>query len=92
MPYIPTNTLYRLPIYGREPTVALDGGVDGLDLIRRLLVEVPDRLLPGGLLLMEIEASEGPAVLSLAYDVFAEAEIHLHKDLSGHERILEVQV
>ena len=92
LPYIPTNTLYRLPIYGREPTVALDGGVDGLDLIRRLLVEVPDRLLPGGLLLMEIEASEGPAVLSLAYDVFAEAEIHLHKDLSGHERILEVQV
>ena len=92
LPYIPTNTLCRLPIYGREPTVALDGGVDGLDLIHRLLVEVPDRLLPGGLLLMEIEASEGPAVLSLAYDVFAEAEIHLHKDLSGHERILEVQV
>ena len=92
LPYIPTSTLQRLPIYGREPTVALDGGADGLDLIRRLLVEAPDRLVPGGLLLMEIEASEGPAVLSLACDVFAEAEIHLHKDLSGHERLLEVQV
>jgi release factor glutamine methyltransferase len=72
--------------------VALDGGADGLDLIRRLLMQTPDRLVPGGLLLMEIEASEGPAVLSLACDVFAEAEIHLHKDLSGHERVLEVQV
>jgi methylase of polypeptide subunit release factors len=55
-------------------------------------MQTPDRLVPGGLLLMEIEASEGPAVLSLACDVFAEAEIHLHKDLSGHERLLEVQV
>jgi release factor glutamine methyltransferase len=92
LPYIPTNSLHRLPIYGREPTVALDGGADGLDLIRRLLMESPDRLVPGGLLLMEIEASEGLAVLSLACDIFAEAEIHLHKDLSGHERLLEVQV
>ena len=92
LPYIPTNTLHGLPIYGREPTLALDGGADGLDLIRRLLQEAPDRLVPGGLLLMEIEASEGPAILSQVCDIFAEAEIHLHKDLSGHERILEVQV
>jgi hypothetical protein len=41
---------------------------------------------------MEIEASEGAAALSLAYDSFAEAEIHLHKDLAGHDRILEVQI
>jgi release factor glutamine methyltransferase len=92
LPYIPTKTLHKLPIFGREPTLALDGGLDGLDLIRRLLMEAPDRLAPGGLLLMEIEATEGPAVLSLACDVFTEAEIHLHKDLAGHERLLEVQV
>jgi release factor glutamine methyltransferase len=92
LPYIPTKTLHRLPIYGREPTVALDGGADGLELIRRLLTAAPDRLIPGGLLLMEIEASEGSAALSLACDVFAEAEIHLHKDLAGRDRILEVQV
>ena len=92
LPYIPTKTLQQLPIYGREPTMALDGGADGLQLIRGLLTAAPDRLIPGGWLLMEIEASEGPAALSLAYDVFAEAEIHLHKDLSGHDRILEVQV
>ena len=92
LPYIPTNTLHKLPIYGREPTIALDGGADGLALIRRLLLEAPDRLLPGGLLLIEIEASEGPAVLSLVCDAFGEAEIHLHKDLAGHERLLEVQV
>ena len=92
LPYIPTNTLQELFIHGREPTVALNGGPDGLDLIRRLLSAAPDRLVPGGLLLMEIEASEGPSALSLAYDAFAEAEIHLHKDLAGRDRILEVQV
>ena len=92
LPYIPTKTLQKLPIFGREPTLALDGGVDGLDLIRRLVTAAPDRLVPGGLLLMEIEASEGPAALSLACDIFSEAEIHLHKDLAGRDRIMEIQV
>ena len=72
--------------------MALDGGTDWLRLIRNLLAAAPERLVPGGLLLMEIEASEGPAALSLAYDGFAKAEIHLHKDLAGRDRILEVQI
>ena len=92
LPYIPTKTLHRLPIYGREPTTALDGGADGLQIIRNLLTIAPDRLIPGGLLLMEIEASEGPAAISLACDIFAKAEIHLHKDLAGRDRLLEIQV
>jgi release factor glutamine methyltransferase len=91
LPYIPTGMLHKLPIFGREPSLALDGGVDGLSLIRRFLAAAPDRLVPGGLLLMEIEASEGPLAVALACDAFAEAEIHLHKDLSGRDRILEVQ-
>jgi len=92
LPYIPTETLHNLPVYGREPTIALDGGADGLDVIRRLLAEAPRRLAPGGLILLEIEASQGAKVLSLAQDAFAEAEIHLHQDLSGHDRLLEIQV
>ncbi len=92
LPYIPTRTLHRLPVFGREPTLALDGGKDGLDLIKRLLAVAPNRLVPGGLLLMEIGASEGPLALSFACDVFAETEIHLHKDLAGRDRILEIQV
>jgi release factor glutamine methyltransferase len=92
LPYIPTRTLHKLPIFGREPSVALDGGADGLQFIRGLLTAAPGRLIPGGLLLMEIEASEGPAALSLACDGFDEAEIHLHKDLAGRDRILEVQI
>jgi release factor glutamine methyltransferase len=90
LPYIPTETLHDLPIYGREPTLALDGGEDGLDLFRRLMKRAPEWLAPNGLILLEIEASRGLQALSLAYDMFSEAEIHLHRDLTGQDRLLEI--
>jgi release factor glutamine methyltransferase len=90
-PYIPTRTMRQAAIFGREPTIALDGGTDGLALIRRILSASSDHLLAGGLLLMEIEASEGQAVLALASEAFPKARIQLHQDLAGHDRLLEVQ-
>ncbi len=92
LPYIPSKTLRRLRVHGREPVLALDGGADGLDIIRRLLAGAPRHLAPGGLLLVEIEALQGAKVLSLACDAFAEAEIHLRQDLSGRDRLVEVQL
>lgn len=92
LPYIPTETLRGLPVYGREPTVALDGGADGLDLFRRLLSIAPEWLAPHGQILLEIEASLGVKALNIAYDTFGEAEIHLHQDLAGHDRLLEIQL
>ena len=92
LPYIPSKTLRRLRVHGREPVLALDGGADGLDIIRRLMAGAPCCLAPGGLLLVEIEASQGAKVLSLACDAFAEAEIHLRQDLSGRDRLVEVQL
>jgi release factor glutamine methyltransferase len=92
LPYIPTETLYTLPIYGHEPTVALDGGVDGLDLIHRLLHIAPQWLAPNSLILLEIEATRGLQALSLAYDSFSEADIRLHQDLSGNDRMLEIRL
>lgn len=91
LPYIPTKTLHTLPVYGREPTIALDGGLDGLAFIKRFISMAPKYMEHDGLLLMEIEATEGVEVLSLAYDTFMEGKIHLHKDLADHERLLEVQ-
>lgn len=92
LPYIPTRTLHQLPIYGREPTLALDGGADGLDLYRRLLKIAPDWLAPGGMMLLEIEASQGTGALSLAYDTFDQVTLHLHQDLAGHDRLLEIML
>lgn len=90
LPYIPTEALHQLPIYGKEPTLALDGGADGLEIYRRLFKIAPDWLAPHGLMLLEIEASLGMQTLSLAYDSFSEVTIHLHQDLTGRDRLLEI--
>ncbi|MEO8358163.1 MAG: peptide chain release factor N(5)-glutamine methyltransferase [Chloroflexota bacterium] len=92
LPYIPTETLHALPVYGREPTLALDGGADGLDLFRRLMTLAPDWLAPNALMLLEIEATLGIQALNLACDIFSGAEIHLHQDLTGRDRLLEVML
>lgn len=91
LPYIPTETLHALPVYGREPTLALDGGPDGLDLFRKLMALAPDWLAPNSLMLLEIEATQGVQALNLACDLFSEGEIHLHQDLTGRDRLLEIR-
>lgn len=91
LPYIPTGLLHGLDVYGREPDLALDGGFDGLIKIRDFLKFAPLYLKPGGLVLMELEASHGLESLVLAKENFPEAEIHLFKDLSGLDRVLEIR-
>jgi release factor glutamine methyltransferase len=72
--------------------MALDGGKDGLDPFRRFFAVAPDWMAPGGLMLLEIEARSGQAVLSLAYDAFHSAAIHLHRDPANRDRLLEIQL
>lgn len=90
LPYIPTKTLQKLPVFEREPTLALNGGADGLGIVQRLLNTAPEWLAPRGMILLEIEASQGMAAVSLAYDTFDSAEIHLRQDLAGHDRLVEI--
>ena len=92
LPYIPTKTLHSLPVFGREPTLALDGGEDGLELIRRLLKIGPEWLVPNGMMLLEIESTRGVQALNLACDLFSEATIHLRQDLAVQDRLLEIRV
>ncbi len=74
----------------QEPRMALLGGPEGLDLIRRLLAMVPQRLRPGGLLLMEIGERQGAAVVELARQIFPGAEAQIVRDLAGRDRILRL--
>ncbi|HZC70535.1 MAG TPA: putative protein N(5)-glutamine methyltransferase [Jatrophihabitans sp.] len=54
-PYVPTAALATMPPEARlhEPAVALDGGTDGLDVLRRVIAEAADWLMPGGSVLVE---------------------------------------
>jgi release factor glutamine methyltransferase len=91
LPYIPTETLKQLDVYGREPTLALDGGSDGLDLIRKLLPQAAQILAPEGLLLLEIEITQGSAVLSLAQEHFPTAQVELLPDLADRDRLIRIE-
>ncbi|POM25616.1 Release factor glutamine methyltransferase [Actinomadura rubteroloni] len=62
VPYVPTGDIELLPSEARdhEARVALDGGGDGLDLLRRVAAEAPAWLAPGGLLLFETTERQAP--------------------------------
>jgi release factor glutamine methyltransferase len=61
-PYVPTDALRLLPAEARlhEPRVTLDGGPDGLDLLRRVIATAPSWLAPGGHLLVEASGGQAP--------------------------------
>jgi len=66
VPYVPTGEIALLPAEARlhEPRVTLDGGVDGLDVARRVVAGAPDWLAPGGSLLVETSRRQvGPATM-----------------------------
>jgi release factor glutamine methyltransferase len=92
LPYIPTATLETLPVSRWEPVLALDGGINGLDLIERLLTQARTRLAPGGAVLLEIESSLGKPSLHAAESAFPEAEIILRQDLACHDRLIEIRL
>ncbi|OIO83583.1 MAG: protein-(glutamine-N5) methyltransferase, release factor-specific [Anaerolineae bacterium CG2_30_57_67] len=87
LPYIPSATLRGLPIFGHEPTLALDGGADGLELIRRLAAQVAASRIQWGLFLLEMEYRQGAALKALLRENFPDANISIQKDLAGLERL-----
>lgn len=74
-----------------EPRRALDGGIDGLEVIRQLLSQAGEKIKPGGCLLIEIGASQGAAVMALAQSQFDKAEVQIRQDLAGLDRLLVVK-
>lgn len=91
LPYIPTETLRTLAVYGREPELALDGGPTGMSQMGRLMQDTVAKFSPGGLLLLEIEARQGQQASQIARNVFPEARIQVFPDLAGHDRLLTVE-
>ncbi len=91
LPYIPALTLADLPVARHEPLLALDGGPDGLTLIRRLMAQAPRVLATNGLLLLEIEATQGEQVTALAAQAFPGTLIQAHQDYAGLLRVLSVE-
>ncbi|MBN2470822.1 MAG: peptide chain release factor N(5)-glutamine methyltransferase [Anaerolineae bacterium] len=90
LPYIPSVELAGLDVVKYEPRLALDGGPDGLDMIRALLEQAAPRLAKEGCLLLEIGAGQGAAVAGLCAQAFPGALVRVINDYAGHDRVVEV--
>ncbi|MBQ2700260.1 MAG: peptide chain release factor N(5)-glutamine methyltransferase [Clostridia bacterium] len=90
-PYIPAAVCEGLQEEVlKEPLMALDGGADGLNFYRRIALEAPVHLLPGGWLMLEIGYDQGETVPSLLEERFT--QIQLHHDLNRLPRMVTAQL
>lgn len=90
LPYVRQSELTGTGPLSREPRLALDGGPDGLEKIRRLCYQAGSKLNPGGGLLLEIGQGQAEAITAYLHNVFPSAEIELVPDLSGIERVVSL--
>ena len=86
-PYVPTRELRGLPEeFKREPMMALDGGRDGLDIIRKILRQARTRLQPHGIVVLEVGG------LRVAMDrAFAALEPHWLHTADGEDCVCLIQ-
>jgi release factor glutamine methyltransferase len=90
VPYVPSGAIATLPrdVRDHEPRVSLDGGPDGLDVLRRVAALAPRWLAPGGWLLAEIGDDQGAAAAALL-EAAGLAAVTVGPDLAGRDRVLE---
>lgn len=88
LPYVPRDVIETLApeVRAHEPHLALDGGPDGLALLRRLIAQAPEALAPGGTIALESAPDQPPAITALLRDVGFE-DVEITPDLAGHPRV-----
>jgi release factor glutamine methyltransferase len=87
LPYIPTETLSSLEseVVDYEPLVALDGGVDGLLYINRLIKEIEEKDITNLTLFLEVDTSHATTILN---NLSHWKQVELEKDLVGRDRYI----
>jgi len=89
-PYIASDEFDNLmpEVRDHEPRIALDGGKDGLNLIRSLIDKAPNFLVSAGRIAIEIGFNQGDAVKTLVNNNPAYAECEIIQDYSGNDRVI----
>jgi release factor glutamine methyltransferase len=92
VPYVPSGAIPTLPrdVRDHEPRLALDGGPDGLDVLRRVTAVAGRWLAPGGFLLCEIGEDQGEAAAALLAEAGL-AGIAVLPDMAGGDRVVEAR-
>ncbi len=88
LPYVPDGDPRTEPgVIRHEPHLALFGGPDGLDLVRRLIGQAPALVRPGGMLVLEVSDEQAPAVRGLL-EIGGFVGVTVHRDLRGVDRVV----
>ena len=88
LPYLSSDKISGLqPEVQWEPREALDGGADGLDLIRRLLQQARQKLKPTGVINLELDPHQVQPVEEMGKELFPTATISIEQDLAHLDRI-----
>ena len=90
LPYVSTAEVdERFGSLGFEPRIALDGGPDGLDLLRRLLADAPLHAAPGATVILELGVDQVDVVRDL---VPIGASVSVVPDLAGLDRVVRIDL
>jgi len=91
LPYVRSDAMTGLPVATSfEPVLALDGGVDGLVVIERLLRRLPESLAEDGVAFLEIGADQGRSMVDLVTSTLPDWACTVQRDLAGLPRIARI--
>jgi release factor glutamine methyltransferase len=90
LPYIARPELMEHSVAKWEPVIGLDGGEDGLDLIRGLIAQIPEKIRPDGALFLEIGYDQGERGARLCREAFPQASVEVLADLAELDRVIIV--
>jgi release factor glutamine methyltransferase len=89
-PYIPSSLIPQLQpeVARHEPHLALDGGEDGLEAIRHLVLSAPNYLISGGLWAIELMTGQGQSVVKMLENNKQYQNIQIFSDFAGFDRFV----
>jgi release factor glutamine methyltransferase len=88
LPYVLTADVPQVNTSGFEPHLALDGGLDGMNVIKKLCLQAKDKLQPAGCLLLEIGVGQSKIVADFLQNLYPSANIVFMSDFNGIERVV----
>jgi release factor glutamine methyltransferase len=90
-PYIPSRDIPGLePEVLHEPIEALDGGADGLEIIRNLMLQASHKIRRPGNILIEFSPQQNEDICQIAKDILSPCIVKVENDLSGKNRVLVI--
>jgi release factor glutamine methyltransferase len=92
LPYIPTEDLHGLSVSNFEPHDALDGGSDGLQVIRRLIGQIPTHITTPGLALLEFQFDQADHLLDMVAQEILHSKTTILNDLAKLPRVMRIEM